>query len=297
MVRTASFGLAIVVAAMSISTVEAALSSDAFAALIDLFNRFLKVILCVMGLSSDCFPQTTPGDIWKAEPGLSWQWQIQGTIDTSFDVDMYDIDLFDAPQSVIDELHDASRSVVCYFSAGSYELWRSDGGDFPAEVLGETLSGWEDEKWLDIRNTALRPIMERRLDLAVSKNCDGVEPDNVDAYLHNTGFGLSPADQIVYNKWLASEAHKRGLSIGLKNDVDQVQELVDSFDWALNEQCFQYNECDKLTPFVEQNKAVFGVEYIGETSNFCPQLNALGFSWLKKDLELKALPRIDCMDV
>jgi hypothetical protein len=32
------------------------------------------------------------------------------------------IDLVDAPQSVIDELHDDGRIVVSYFSAGSYWL-------------------------------------------------------------------------------------------------------------------------------------------------------------------------------
>ena len=142
----------------------------------------------------------------------------------------------------------------------------------------------------------LRPIMQGRLDLAVSKACDGVEPDNVDGYTQNTGFVISASDQLVYNRWLATEAHQRGLSIGLKNDLDQVNELVGDFDWALNEQCFQYEECERLKPFVEQNKAVFGVEYVGDPATFCPSLNEMGFSWLKKDEDLFALPRIDCMD-
>ena len=33
------------------------------------------------------------------------------------------------------------------------------------------------------------------------------------------------------------------------------------FDWALNEQCFQYQECGLLTPFRNAGKAVMNIEY------------------------------------
>ena len=97
-----------------------------------------------------------------------------------------------------------------------------------------------------------------RLDLAKSKGCDGVEPDNIDVYTQTNGggFKITYQDQITYNTWLAREAHNRDLSIGLKNDVDQVKDLVTHFDWALNEQCYQYNECDTLIPFI-RGKSLF----------------------------------------
>ena len=75
---------------------------------------------------------------------------------------------------------------------------------------------------------------------------------------------------------------------GLKNDVEQVSQLVDDFDWALNEQCFQYDECGAYTEFVRRGKAVFGVEYTGSASAVCPRANALGFDWLIKRLALDA---------
>jgi hypothetical protein len=243
--------------------------------------------------------------IWwqpHASEKLTWQWQLNtGDVDTSYNVDMYDVDLFDTPQSKINELHAQNKKVVCYFSAGSWEDWRSDASDFPESVKGNDLDGWAGEKWLDIRDglpdddgngtsdsEEFRNIMRNRLDLAVTKQCDGVESDNVDGYSNNSGFAITSADQIAYNKWLATEAHSRNLSIGLKNDIDQINDLVNDFDWALNEQCYEYDECGAYQTFINVNKPVFGVEYNLEPSEFCSQANTNGYSWLKKNLNLDA---------
>ena len=221
--------------------------------------------------------------IWRPAPGTSWQWQLSGRIDTSRDVAMYDVDLFDTPPTTVDRLHAEGRVVVCYFSAGSWEDWRPDRDAFPADIRGSPLGGWPDERWLDVRRLdVLGPIMEARLDLAVVKGCDGVEPDNVDGFDNHTGFPLTAADQRRYNTWLAERAHERGLSVGLKNDLGQIPALVGLFDWALNEQCFEYDECSALFPFVSAGKAVFGVEYRGDPASFCPQAVEWGFSWLRK---------------
>jgi hypothetical protein len=236
-------------------------------------------------------PQPTPATLswWQPTPATSWQWQLTGKIDTSFDVQMYDVDLFDTPQSTIDQLHTDGRIVICYFSAGSWEDWRNDAAQFPNAVKGKNLDNWPGEMWLDIRQlNTLDPIMSARLDLALQKGCDGVEPDNVDGYANDTGFPLSTQDQLDYNRWLSEQAHQRGLSIGLKNDLDQIPDLLAFFDWALNEECFSYDECHLLQPFVAANKAVFGVEYELATGNFCPQANTLNFDFLKKNWDLDA---------
>jgi len=231
---------------------------------------------------------------WKPKPNTSWQWQLKGKLNTNYGVDMYDIDLFDNSKETIKALQDKGIKVICYFSAGSYEDWRIDKDDFPNEVLGNTLEGWEDEKWLDISKIELlAPIMKKRMDLAVEKGCDGVEPDNVDGYSNDNGFSLTSQDQLNYNKWLAEEAHERDLTIGLKNDLDHIPELVDYFDFALNEQCFAYNECETLLPFIEKGKAVFGVEYDLQPGEFCEEANNMEFSWLKMDYDLEG-GRIAC---
>jgi hypothetical protein len=230
----------------------------------------------------------TPATIWKPKPGTTWHWQLTGKLNTSVNVAMYDIDLFDQSKATIAGLKAKGRIVICYFSAGSYEDWRPDAKDFPAAVKGSKLDGWN-ELWLDIRAAAVKTIMGKRLDLAKSKGCDGVEPDNVDGYTNKPGFPLTAADQLTYNKWLAAEAHKRGLSVGLKNDLDQVKALVSSFDWALNEECAQYNECSMLSPFISAGKAVFHVEYKpATTSSVCSKTKSLKFSSMIKNMNLDA---------
>lgn len=229
---------------------------------------------------------------WQPVPGTSWQIQLQGTLDTSFDVAVYDIDMVETPQTVIDDLHSRNIKVVCYFSAGSYEKWRDDAGSFPAEVLGNGLAGWPGERWLDIRRIdLLAPIMEARMDLAQQKHCDAVDPDNVDGYANKSGFPLTASDQLQYNQWLATAAHARGMAVGLKNDLGQVQDLVASFDFEVNEQCFWYKECDLLTPFIDANKPVFAIEYRGKLSKICADANARNFDTLKKRLNLKSRRR------
>ena len=234
-------------------------------------------------------------NLWyQPKPGVSWQWQLLGEINAQYEVDLYDLDLIETKQEIIDTLRSRGTKVICYFSAGSLENYRDDAGDFPADAVGKTLEGWPDEKWLDVsKYYKFANVIEKRLDLAVQKKCDGVEPDNVDGYQNDTGFNLTYADQLNYNKWLASEAHQRNLSIALKNDLEQVKDLVAYFDFSVNEQCFQYKECDLLLPFIRQNKAVLGVEYELDTGDFCEEANSLNFSWLKMKYELDG-SRISC---
>lgn len=229
------------------------------------------------------------------QPGLntSWQWQLSTPVDQSVNVQMYDIDMFDNDASVVASLHAAGRKVMCYIDVGTWENWRPDAGQFPNSVKGKN-NGWPGEKWLDIRQISiLGPIMQARMDQCVAKGFDAMEPDNIDGYSNASGFPLSYQDQITYNTYIATQAHARGLSVALKNDLEQVGDLLASFDFALDEQCFQYNECNLLLPFISASKAVFEVEYKLNTSKFCPSANAMNFNSMKKKLSLDAY-RVPC---
>jgi len=212
-----------------------------------------------------------PDEWFRPSVAMTWQWQLQPdeneAINTSYDVDVYDIDLFDAPESVIQQLQADGRKVICYFSAGSYEDFRDDADEFLPADLGNTLEGFADERWLDIRSANVRRIMRDRLDQAVEKGCDGVEPDNVTGFENDAGFDLTAADQLDFNRFLADEAHARGLGIGLKNDLGQIEALVADFDFAVNEQCHEFDECDVYQAFIGAGKPVFNAEYLDEYAN------------------------------
>lgn len=231
-------------------------------------------------------------------PGMSWQWQLQGQLDTSYDVDSYDIDLFDTTAAQISGLRNDGRIIVCYFSAGSFEAWRDDAASFVPSTIGNTLDGWEDERWLDVRDASVRAAMLTRLDLAADKGCHGVEPDNVTAKNNNTGFEITAPDQLDFNRFLAEAAHERGLLIGLKNDLDQIPELIDWFDFAVNEECLQYDECGPYGPFVEAGKPIFNAEYdpgfAADPTPLCELAAEFGLSTLILSVELDNSLRINC---
>lgn len=227
---------------------------------------------------------------WQPAPGLTWQYQLSGLpINQNVDADVFDIDVFENDAATVASLHARGKRVIAYMSAGSWENYRADAAQFPASVLGKTLDGWPDEKWLDIRRIdILGPILEARMDLAKQKGFDAIGFDNVDGYTNANGFSLTPADQLNFNKYLAREAHRRGLAVGLKNDLDQIPDLLPFFDFAINEQCFQYQESDALKPFIAAGKAVFEVEYNLKLSKFSAKAKALRFSSIRKNLKLDA---------
>ena len=97
------------------------------------------------------------------------------------------------------------------------------------------------------------------------------------------GFPITASDEKAWYLEVARQSHLRGLSVGMKNGVEVVDsELVSAFDWALTEQCFEYQECLRFKPFVDAGKAVFQVEYGGSPSRFCAQSRRLGFSAIRK---------------
>jgi hypothetical protein len=223
-------------------------------------------------------------------PTSTWHLQLDGKLKHP-NRQVYDIDLVETSTAAIAALHKKGRTVICYFSAGSFEDWRPDADQFPPAAKGKQIDNWPGEKWLDIRMPEIMDIMRSRLDLAVDKGCDGVDPDNVDAYSNDSGFPLTSEDQVNYNKAIAAEAHTRGLVVGLKNALDIIPQLADDFDFAVNEECLQYEECDKYGPFALQSKAVFAVDYGKYKRAKCTTTKALGLNLQFYKLSLKSVGR------
>lgn len=265
----------------------------------------------------------TQGACWVPPAVSRWQYQLQGTrglaatgyIETSISARPYtggapvspvvfDIDLYQDGElagrndivntAAVDAIHAAGGRAICYLSAGSWENWRPDAGQFPESLLGRK-NGWPGELWLDIRQTAvLLPIMEARVQRCAQAGFDGVEWGSVDGYSNKTGFPLTYQHQLVYNAALANLAHKYGLSVALKNDVEQAADLQPYFDYTINEQCQQFSECDLLNPFLQAGKAVFQVEYKGKAKKICPPANTANRNAIIKSLDLLAQPWTPC---
>lgn len=242
----------------------------------------------------------TPATWWqpKASDNLTWQWQLQGKIDTSFPVQVYNIDI-EVPQETIDELRDRGVKLICYFSAGTVESFRDDADLFPAAIIGEQYEDLIDERWVDYAQIdVLAQVMRARLDKCQSKGFHAVEIDNVDAHNYETrnengdvvnigtNFNMTLDESIAYVLWLTEEAHSRGLGIGLKNAEEMVPDVVNEVDWMLVEDCYFDSWCMAATAFIDADKPVFMAEYDDLVPDFtpaCELAKALGFSAIWRD--------------
>jgi hypothetical protein len=233
---------------------------------------------------------------WEPTPTTAaWQWQLQGTIDTSVSAAVYDVDGFEVSRQTVRQLHRLGRKVVCYLDVGSWETYRPDAGQFPQSVIGRRYEGFPDERWLDVRRFRLfaKPL-KRRFDLCARKGFDAIEPDNLAGWKNRTGFSIDAQDQLRFNRWVARQVHARGMAVALKNDGEQAGKLIGDFDFAIVEQCFQYEECGPYRTFVEHHKAVFEAEYEIPPEQFCPEAKQIGFSAIGKSYDLLARPWRPC---
>jgi hypothetical protein len=235
-------------------------------------------------------PAASPAAIWHPAPTTApWQWQLQGKIDTGVAAPVYDVDGFETPRATVRTLHRQGRKAICYLDVGSWESYRPDAGSFPAAVIGKRYEGFPDERWLDIRRYRLFAApLRARIAICARKGFDAVEPDNIAGWENKTGFAIGAADQLRFNRWIARQVHARGMAVALKNDGTQVKQLLGSFDFAIVEECFQYEECGLYRPFVASGKAVFEAEYELQPARFCAAAAAIGFSAIRKSYDLFA---------
>jgi hypothetical protein len=229
-------------------------------------------------------------------PDAPWQYQLQGAVDRSNGARVFDVDGAETPAETVRALQRAGRYVVCYFSAGTYESFRSDSRRLPASVRGRAVEGYGNERWLDIRRLdVIAPLLRARMRTCARKGFDAVEPDNVDGYANPTGFPLRRSDALRFTRWLARTARGLGMAVGLKNSTGLVSALAPHFDFAVVEQCLQYDECERYRPFVRRGKPVYEVEYEGTPQSVCPRAGRLGINTIVKDVDLTA-PSRPCPD-
>lgn len=226
---------------------------------------------------------------WRPAVGTDFQIQLTTPVDESVSAPIYIIDGESNSAAVVASLHAKGRKVICYIDVGAAESYRSDVGLIPRSVQGNAVDGWPQERWLDVRKIdQLRPVMTARMDMCKAKGFDAVDPDLIEAYAADSGFPITYQDQITYNRWIAQLAHERGMAVGHKGNVEQVPDLVEVFDFSVNEQCAEYDECDTVAAYTRAGKPVFHIEYDLSKRQYCPTSAALQFSSLRKNLDLDA---------
>jgi hypothetical protein len=221
----------------------------------------------------------------RVRPGMRLHYQLTGEPDVDASAELFVIDLFEADAAQVASLRAggaAGRVAIAYLSAGTFEPWRPDASQLPESAIGARLASYPDEKWLDVRAQPVRDVMLARLQLARDKGFDGVFPSSLDGYQSDSGFPLTRADQLDFDRFLASAARTLGLTAGLSGDFALSEELAETFDWAIAFGCLAANSCSALQPLLDRHKPVFDLEVSGEPSEVCARAVSLGITTVLK---------------
>ncbi len=222
--------------------------------------------------------------------GDGWDWQLTEPIDLSRDVEVIDLHPALVDAGDLRKLQTRGTRTICYVSVGTLEKTAPDRDRFPAAVVGKVYADWPDERFLDIRQRdLLLPLMKARFAACRALGFDAVEPDNMDVHDNDSGFPVTEQDTLAYLLALAESAHEQGLAIGQKNVPDLTARLVDSFDFAITESCFQDGWCIEMAPYITAGKAVFDAEYLDRPLDFaaaCAATSEIGISMIAKDRDL-----------
>ncbi|WP_428642892.1 endo alpha-1,4 polygalactosaminidase [Roseibium sp.] len=240
---------------------------------------------------------TAPTAAHAFSVGDSWDWQLTEPADLNRSVKVIDLHPDLVTSEDLATLKTTGIKTICYVSIGTLERTAADRKAFPAEVIGKTYGDWPDEKFLDVRRfDILLPLMKARFESCKAMGFDAVEPDNMDVHDNDSGFPVTVVHTIAYVRLLAATAHGLGLKVGQKNVPELTEELVDTFDFAIAESCYQDRSCKSYIAYTEAGKPVFDAEYTDRPIHFskaCEIGKKYGISMILKDRELTA-PALWC---
>jgi len=139
----------------------------------------------------------------------------------------------------------------------------------------------------DAKRAALTAIVGGWMSICAGKGFKGVEPDNLDSWTRSGG-RLTKAQAVAYAQSLVAYAHGRGLAVAQKNtaELGAASARQIGFDFAVAEQCADYDECQDYTAVYGANVLV--VEY--SQSQFTKACNAYGgtLSIVLRDVDVTA---------
>ena len=226
---------------------------------------------------------------WRPALGQRLDLQLTAPFDLGRRANALVLELFTTDLERVDRLRNQGVVAICRIAAGLWEGWRPDAASFPAAILGRSPGRSRAERLVDMRAAALRPILERRLDLCRDRGFGGVLFTDADGYARASGFALTPRDQLAFNRWLAEAAHARGLTAGIWNDLIQARELAPAFDFLVADSCAAAGDCSGVRPYLAAGKAVFLVAYTNlpqRMDTYCTVAARIGASLIFKTQSL-----------
>ncbi|KUL22743.1 endo alpha-1,4 polygalactosaminidase [Actinoplanes awajinensis] len=160
---------------------------------------------------------------------------------------------------------------ICYVNAfqaqpGAESWWKTNHPDLLLhDAAGDLVI---DEDWNEImldfstpaKRTALTGVVGAWIDACATRGFKAIESDNLDSYTRSKGL-LTQAQAIAYATALNSRAHAKGLAAGQKNtaDLSSANAKKAGFDFAVAEECADWDECDAYTASYGNNVIV--IEY------------------------------------
>jgi len=192
------------------------------------------------------------------------------------------------------EFKNLGKKVICYFSGGTIEKFRSDYNEYFKYdgLVRDAYPGWPDERFVDYRKSSLKPLLEARMRKAISIGCDALDVDNIDLYqvraVKNWSNPITRQDAINFATWVGSTAHSLGIAVGLKNCFDIADVVGKYFDFGISEGCARKNECQYYKNFLSTGKPVFAINYhSSDVTNVCKYQKEMPFTNVFKDEMLK----------
>lgn len=217
---------------------------------------------------------------WMPAPDARFDLQFSTPMQLQRTVDFLVLDLNDALPDEISQIRGRGAAAVCYFDGGTMAEDADDFGSVPPLAVGRQVEQQPNQRWLDIRDIdAIAPMIQGRLDLCRDKGFDGALVGNLENYLFRTGFPIGERQQQAFNRFIADEAHQRGLSIGLWNSRSQIAPLSMDYDFVVLSGCFEDGWCNESQPFLDQTKPAFLVEFAESARSdleFCRAAQSFG---------------------
>jgi hypothetical protein len=204
--------------------------------------------------------------------------------------------------TVVSRDHDATAAAgiynICYVNAFQAQTadaswWKTNHPDLLLHDKNGNLV--IDKDWNEIlldystaaKRAGLTTIVGGWIDQCASKGFKGVEPDNLDSYTRSKSL-LTESEAVAYAASLTSYAHGKGLAVAQKNDADlsTANAKQAGFDFAVAEQCADYDECQSYT--ATYGNHVIVIEY--SQSKFTKACNAYGstLSIVLRDVDVTA---------